>query len=384
MLNSLSGLIKNVAHEEEAIFALIKSTALPVILWGAGEIAWCVLMYLRQHGIEPVCFCDNDLSKQGMSHIGLPVYSYEGIKNKFISNGGKYQIVVATGIQYKEPIFSQLSRACEKNPFWYLRGFEVCGEKINYPYYLEYESQFNEAYSLLADDFSKSVYANVLNAKISGDFSLYSEIKSKTEYFDDDIVSLLDNEVFLDVGAFKGNAIIEFNRRTNKVYDGIIAFEPDKKTLLTLEGVISLNGIKKIELHNMGAWHKHQIIHFQAGREGGSRISEIIDNSLSADSMEVDTIDNILNGRRVTYVSMDIEGAEHNAILGAEQTIKKWMPKLAVSVYHRREDLFDLLLLLRSFVPGYKFFMRHYTDNQTETVLYAIADKDAITKGKCE
>jgi hypothetical protein len=69
---------------------------------------------------------------------------------------------------------------------------------------------------------------------------------------------------------------------------------------------------------------------------------------------------------------MDIEGSEHNAILGAEQTIKKWKPKMAVSVYHRREDMFDLLLLLKSFVPDYKFFLRHYTDNQTETVLYAI------------
>lgn len=368
----LADYIKDIRHAEEEIFDAIKTSSAPVVLWGAGEIAWCIWTYLRQQGIDPVCFCDNNPAKQGTVHLGLPVYSYTEMKKIFAKSGGKYHIVVATGIQYKEPIFSQLAGLEEKNPIWYLRGFEVCGEKITYQYFCEHINQFEDAYDSLADDFSRKVFIHVLNAKISGDFSLYKEVMSPTEYFDDDVVELSEKEVFLDIGAYRGKAIVEFARRTKNSYERIIAFEPDKNTLLALRRVVESNCIQKIEIHNKGAWNKHEVMHFSAGREGGSRIAEGSAAAIPANSIEVDAIDNVLLGRRVTYISMDIEGAEHNAILGAKLTIKKWKPKMAVCVYHKREDLFDLLLLLKSFVPQYKFYLRHYTENQTETVLYAM------------
>ena len=161
-------------------------------------------------------------------------------------------------------------------------------------------------------------------------------------------------------------------KRTRGKNNGIIAFEPDKKTLSVLEDTVAEKGIQKVEIHNKGAWHKHEVMHFHDGREGGSRMLESSAAAFPANSIEVDTIDNVLHGRRVTYISMDIEGAERNAILGAAQTLKKWKPKMAVCVYHKREDLFDLLLLIKSFCPEYKFYMRHYAENQTETVLYAL------------
>lgn len=364
--------IKNVRHAEEEIFDALKSTSTPVVLWGAGELCWYITSYLRYNNIEPFCMCDNNPAKHGTVHLGLPVYSYETIKEMFAQQGGGYHIIVSTGPQYKEAIFSQLAAAQEKNPVWYLRGYEICGEKITYQYVRQHLQQFEEAYSSLSDELSKKVFVNVLNAKLSGDFSLYNEVMSGTEYFDEGIIKLEDNEIFLDVGAYKGKDIIEFARRTGGKYDGIITLEPDRKTLTLLQETLAYHGIKNVEVHVKGAWHEHALLYFYDGREGSSRISETTDTTFPSTSIEVDTIENILNGRRVTYISMDIEGAEHNAILGAKESIKKWKPKIAVCVYHKREDLFDLPLLLKSFVPQYKFYMRHYTENQTETVLYAV------------
>ena len=365
--------INKVPHIEEKIFDSIKVSSAPVMLFGAGEIAHYLLVYFRQHGIEPACLCDNNPARQGTMHLGLPVYSYNSFKEKFGASGGKYNIVISTGPQYKDAIHSQLMTAQEKNPIWYLRGYEVCGEKINYQYVCEHKAQFEEAYSSLADDFSKKVFQNVLNAKISGDFNFYKEVLSKNQHFDKDIVKLSDKEVFLDVGAFKGSDIVEFVKCTGGNYEGIIAFEPDKKTSTILQSLIVKDGIQKIEVHNKGAWKEHAFLHFDEGREGSSRITkDAVAVATPAVSIEVDTIDNVLNGRRITYISMDIEGAEHDAFLGGKNSIKKWRPKIAVSAYHKREDLFDLLLLLKSFVPDYKFYLRHYTENQTETVLHAI------------
>ena len=364
--------IVDVPHSEKKILSAIKSSSAPVVLFGAGELAWYNLVYLRYNLIEPVCFCDNNPTKQGTTYLGLPVYSYAGLKEKFAKNGGKYNIVVSVGPQYKDAIYSQLAESDENNPLWYLRGYEVCGEKINYKYVREHVAQFEEAYASLADDFSKKVFINVLNAKISGDFTLYEEIMSKSEYFDKDIVRLTDDEVLLDVGAYKGDVIVEFVKQTGGKYEGIIVLEPDKKTLAVFQDTIGRNNIQRIEIHNKGAWNKNTSLHFHDGRQGSSRVSETADFAFPVTSIEVDTIDNILNKQRVTYISMDIEGAEHNALAGARQAIKKWKPKIAVCVYHKREDLFDILLLLKSFVPDYKFYLRHYSNNQTETVLYAL------------
>jgi FkbM family methyltransferase len=367
----LADLITNAPHAEEEAFEAIKASGAPVVLFGAGELAWYNLAYLRQHGVEPVCVCDNDPAKQGAVHLGLPVYSYDGLREKW-GRRAPYNIVVSVGPQYKDAIFSQLSAAHEQNPAWYLRGYEVCGEKITYAYFREHLAQFEQAYSLLTDELSRTVFVNVLNAKLTGDFGLYRDVMGQSEYFDPDVVNLSEHEVLLDVGAYKGDVIVEFAKQTEAKYDGIIAFEPDTKTLAILQDTVARNKVQRLEIHNKGAWHEHAVLHFQDGRAGSSRVSESEDAATQGTSVEVDTIDCILHGRRVTYVSMDIEGAERNALLGAEQSIKTWKPRVAVCVYHKREDLFDLALLLKSFVPEYSFFLRHYTDNQTETVLYAV------------
>ncbi|MEG0615614.1 MAG: FkbM family methyltransferase, partial [Oscillospiraceae bacterium] len=63
----------------------------------------------------------------------------------------------------------------------------------------------------------------------------------------------------------------------------------------------------------------------------------------------------------------------HRAILGAKNTIKNYAPKLAMSVYHRNEDLFDLPLLVKSINPNYKFYLRHQLYIPAwETNLYAV------------
>jgi FkbM family methyltransferase len=367
----LADLITAAPHAEQKAFEAIKASGAPVVLFGAGELAWCYLAYLRQDGIEPECFCDNDLVKQGTVYLGLPVYSYEGLEEKW-GPGAKYNIVLSVGPQYTEAIISQLGAAHEQNPHWYLRGYEVCGEKITHRYFVEHLAQFEEAYGSLADDVSRRVFTNVVNAKLSGDFQLYRDIMGQSQYFDRGIVRLSGHEVLMDVGAHRGDVIVEFARQTGSSYDGIIALEPDSATATLLEENLRRNGIDGVEIHNKAAWHKRASLRFHEGRAGSSRVTESEDPAMPGKSIEVDTIDSVLQGRRVTYISMDIEGAEHNALLGGEQTIKAWRPRLAVCVYHKREDLFDLILLLKSFVPDYALYLRHYTDNQTETVVYAV------------
>ena len=71
------------------------------------------------------------------------------------------------------------------------------------------------------------------------------------------------------------------------------------------------------------------------------------------------------------FIKMDIEGFEGEALRGARQTIAKYKPKLAISIYHKPEDFFVLPELIKSICPEYKFYLDHYTIFDADTVLYA-------------
>lgn len=84
----------------------------------------------------------------------------------------------------------------------------------------------------------------------------------------------------------------------------------------------------------------------------------------------------MLQGKPVTFIKLDIEGAEMDALIGARMSIKKWKPRLAVCVYHRREDLVEIPLYIHGLVPEYKMYLRHYSTCRAETVLYCIYDPE--------
>lgn len=84
------------------------------------------------------------------------------------------------------------------------------------------------------------------------------------------------------------------------------------------------------------------------------------------------SIDMIAGGEPVTFIKMDIEGAELEALKGAQETIKKYRPTLAISIYHRPQDIVELPEYIKTLIPEYKLYLRNYHLDHTETVLCAI------------
>jgi FkbM family methyltransferase len=81
---------------------------------------------------------------------------------------------------------------------------------------------------------------------------------------------------------------------------------------------------------------------------------------------------------RVDFIKMDIEGAEMQALKGAHQTIFRFQPKLGISLYHKPNDLFEIILYIQQNYPFYQLYIDHYTIHQEETVLYCIAPQRTI------
>ena len=88
--------------------------------------------------------------------------------------------------------------------------------------------------------------------------------------------------------------------------------------------------------------------------------------------MPVTTIDDVLGDRRLTYVKMNIEGAEIDALHGGRNAICKWLPRLAISVYHRASDLWRIPEVISEISSEYQLYLRQHDGGIIETVLYAL------------
>ena len=127
--------------------------------------------------------------------------------------------------------------------------------------------------------------------------------------------------------------------------------------------------MEKVELINAGLWSKDTYLAFHSAEYGGSHIVE--SDEKDGAQVKVVALDSCIRGK-VTFIKMDIEGAELEALKGAKQLIMKYRPKLAICIYHKREDMWEIPYFIKNLVPEYKLYIRHYSNYEYETVLYAV------------
>lgn len=120
-----------------------------------------------------------------------------------------------------------------------------------------------------------------------------------------------------------------------------------------------------VELIPKGLWSKAGVLRFRSQGRGGSITAN------GEMSVEVESIDYFVK-EPVTFIKLDVEGAEYQALLGAEHTIASYKPKLAICTYHKLEDIWELPSLIHEMNPEYRFYLRHYSFAENETVLYAM------------
>lgn len=189
------------------------------------------------------------------------------------------------------------------------------------------------------------------------------------QYFDLDALQVNpEGEIFVDAGCFDGTtggeAAVWARGKLLKIY----AFEPDRNSIDACRKRLEQTGCK-FELYHMATWSKKATLTFHVDSDFGYASSV---NEKGKESVVADSIDNILACRPVTYIKLDVEGSELETLKGAVNTIKKYRPKLAISLYHKAEDIIDLPLFIELLGMDYKYYIRHYQTRWCETILYAL------------
>lgn len=187
------------------------------------------------------------------------------------------------------------------------------------------------------------------------------------QYFGPDFIRYEPEEVFVDAGCCNLRSSLALRGhcgRVKKVY----AFEPEPENYKVCLRNREKYRFPEVELLPFGVWSERTTLHFSAGNAAVSRVSEAGDSSI-----QVMPIDEAVDpDERVTFLKMDIEGSELEALKGARHTIQKDRPKLAVCIYHKPEDMTEIPLYIKSLVPEYRLYVRHHSNRYGETVLYAV------------
>ena len=212
-----------------------------------------------------------------------------------------------------------------------------------------------EFYHSLSDFRSKDILIMILENWLSFHFGRIQKVKEYNfkSYFDMDLLKVSEEEVFVDLGAWKGDTIDDYmatygKSRFKKIYSYEILkdnidllekrFSEDKRIIIRPVGVSDQKGI--MYLSDNGTTDAQALV-----EEGKTRVETV---TLDEDIEE-----------KITFLKMDIEGAEKAAIRGAKRHLQEDKPKLAISIYHSNEDLVDIFWLIRQIQPDYKFYLRY-------------------------
>lgn len=246
----------------------------------------------------------------------------------------------------------------------------VCdGYLLSKKFYTAHLEEFDGIYEQLADEYSRECLFVHMAGRLTGkDISFKSNLSSDPQYIFDEFMNWERKECFVDCGAYVGDSIEEFIKKMPiDIVEEFTAYawEPDEKNFMQLNE--NYKNDQRIKRFCLGAYSQKTQLYFSNGDGELSAVS----NSGNI-TIDVDSIDNILGNEKATFIKMDIEGSEIEALIGARKQIVNNTPRLAICVYHKKEDLYAIPQLIMEYNSNYKLYLRPHSMMPTELVLFAI------------
>lgn len=248
--------------------------------------------------------------------------------------------------------------------------FDLVDNRVEALY--DHRRDFEWLYGRLCDYRSKKILLNILSFWLTTEYAKIGEIADQTfgQYFDFDLIQCDKNEVFVDIGAFIGDTLVNYvNAFGADCYSRIFCYEIVPANVQCIHRNVALFHLKNVDVRAKGASDTSGRMYLAA--DGVSPVNQLAPSG--AIGVPTVTIDADIDGP-VTFIKMDIEGAEEQALLGCREKIKRYHPKLALSAYHNHKDLWKLARIIDETDASYRFYLRYYGSSRlpTEYVLYGL------------
>jgi FkbM family methyltransferase len=348
-----------------------------LVLFGAGHLGRQTLSGLRRLGLEPVAFADNDPRLWHQSVDGIVVLPPAEAARQF-GTSAAFIVTIWRGEgtdRMGERTGQLLQLGCRSVVpfallFWKYPLVFLPHYALDLPHkVLIDEETVRSVLRLWADEASRREYVAQIRWRLELDFDGLPSPVSHEIYFPDDLFDLDGDEAFVDCGAFDGDTIRRFLVRRGDAFRRIAAFEPDPanfKRLAAYVASLPAGRQERILLFEKAVGARSGKVSFDAR---GNESSVVGSGSLQVESV---AIDEALAGTRPTYIKMDTEGSEPDALAGAADTIARHAPALAICSYHQQDHLWLIPAFIRSVSDRYRFFLRPHLLEVWDLVCYAV------------
>lgn len=335
-------------------------------IFGAGMTARLYingLKRLEKDGLYIKGYIDNNPDKWGGEFDGKEIVSLNSLMDK------KEDVFILI-CSYYSNVINQIKKQLGEN------GFSFAG--IDEIIFGLHRDDVLMVYDMLSDEESKGIYQKLIEKRVHGDDSDLPTANSEQYFGVNRFISNNPNEVFVDCGSYVGDTIERYIWRNEGVFGKIIAFEPDPHNITAMKYRID-------RLSKEWGFDIDKISIFEKGVADVNRKASVdrsdINNGFSSnlslsdedEGEDIVALDNVIN-YPISYLKADIESWEYYMLLGAEEIIKKYTPKIAVCIYHNAVDFYEIALLIKKIVPNYNISIRHHSTTLCETVLYAWVD----------
>lgn len=187
------------------------------------------------------------------------------------------------------------------------------------------------------------------------------------QYFDD-FMEPQKETIMIDGGCFRCDSLERFiNWNEGKGYGQIISFEPDLNNYEICKKQIIKKRWENVELIHAGLSEKDSVCNFIGNGDDTSYISD-----RGEEQIRLVSIDQSVGRKNVSFIKLDVEGFELETLKGAKECIQRDHPRMAISLYHKREDIVEIPEYILELSKDYKFYLRIYSNTYLESVLYAI------------
>ena len=373
IIDSIKQILDNNTYPAELEFSLEQLASKTIILYGAGNGMDSLYMFvLNKLNIKPAVVLDNKFLEEnktnGIVHSCLKNYNpdREILENALV-------IITLGNVAVRNEVRNDLVCKGFRNIIFstdiyeFLRHNPISETPIPFDFYKQNRADIIRAFEIFDESKSQIIFQKVLFTHL---FRRYVEVPCETQekqYFPTDLFEPCVYTRSIICGAYNGDTSLEMIKHCKKI-EAMLCLEPDPRNFEDLKkNTLSVkNDIDNLILLPLAVHEKNIQLNFEADN-GLSSVITPNGNLL----VQCIAIDSSFPDFAPTFISMDIEGAELSALKGMRETIKHNMPKLAISIYHSPEHLWEIVLFLHELVPEYKFYLRNYTSYSFETVLYA-------------